>query len=104
MLDAVQNLENLSLWLQDRAAEDPNSVGSACFLYLQLFGYVAYAYMWPRMARVAQARLEADEDFHSAKLASAAFYFNRLLPRIAGPQASIRASSESLYRLRAEQS
>ncbi|MNN88371.1 hypothetical protein D3C81_2060470 [compost metagenome] len=71
--------------------------------YLHLFGYVAYAYMWARMAAVAEARRSEDEAFYSAKLATAEFFFRRLLPRTLGLEASIRAGSESLFELSAEQ-
>jgi hypothetical protein len=49
--------------------------------YLHLFGLTAYAYMWARMANVAQARQAQDPAFHGAKLDCAAFYFQRVLPR-----------------------
>ena len=69
--------------------------------YLQLFGYTAYAYMWARMAASA-ARGAVDDAFYRAKLGSAAFYFQRLLPRTLGLEGSIRAGSTSLYSLEAE--
>ena len=102
LLDAVARLEGLSAWLIEQAAEDPNATGAASVDYLHLFGYVAYAYLWARMAAVAQARQEQDPVFHEGKLATAAFFFERLLPRILSLEASIRAGSTSLYRLPAE--
>jgi len=71
--------------------------------YLHLFGLTAYAYMWARMAAVAQAKREQDPTFHEAKLACAAFFFQRVLPRSLGLEASIQAGSASLYGLNAEQ-
>ncbi|MBD9415264.1 acyl-CoA dehydrogenase C-terminal domain-containing protein, partial [Pseudomonas sp. PDM16] len=41
--------------------------------------------------------------FYGAKLATADFYFQRLLPRILGLEAAIRAGSEPLFGLAAEQ-
>ncbi len=49
------------------------------------------------------ARGAAGDAFYRAKLASAAFYFERLLPRTLGLEGSIRAGSASLYGLEAEQ-
>ena len=54
-------------------------------------------------AAVAQAKRGEDEAFYSAKLATAAFFFTRLLPRTLGLGASIRAGSDALYGLAAEQ-
>ena len=99
LLQAVQRLEDLSDWLQAQAKLNPNEIGAASVEYLQVFGYVAYAWLWARMADVAQGSLEADPAFYTAKLATARFYFKRLLPRITGLEQSIRAGSESLFEL-----
>ncbi|WP_298184212.1 acyl-CoA dehydrogenase C-terminal domain-containing protein [uncultured Pseudomonas sp.] len=103
LLDAVERLERTSSWLQERAAGNPHETGAASVEYLHLFGYTAYAWMWARMAAVAQAKCSEDEAFYSAKLATAEFFFARLLPRSLTLEASIRAGSDSLYGLRAEQ-
>ncbi|MDR0277823.1 MAG: acyl-CoA dehydrogenase C-terminal domain-containing protein [Paucimonas sp.] len=103
LLEALQRLEDLSDWLLEQARVDPDSVGAASVEYLQLFGYVAYAYMWARMAATARPRLDQDAGFYGGKLATAEFFFSRLLPRTLGLEASIRAGSRSLYGLTAEQ-
>ena len=99
LLDAVQRLENLSDWLQARAKANPNETGAACVEYLHLFGYVAYAWLWARMADVAQRSHGTDPGFYGAKLATAQFYFSRLLPRTLSLEQGIRAGSESLFEL-----
>jgi alkylation response protein AidB-like acyl-CoA dehydrogenase len=103
LVEALERLEALSGWLLEQANTDPNAVGAAAVDYLQLFGYVAYAYMWARMAAVAEAKRDQDEAFYAGKLATAAFYFTRLLPRTLSLEASIRAGSAPLYGLTAEQ-
>lgn len=99
LLAALDCLEHCGDWLRQQAAANPAEVGAAAVDYLQLFGYVAYAYMWARMAAVAQANRGADEAFYAAKLATAQFYFRKLLPRIHSLEASIRAGSAPLYGL-----
>lgn len=101
LLEAVERLERVSQWLLERAGEDNNAVGAASVEYLHLLGYVAYAWMWSRMATVAHVRLSQDPDFYGAKLATAAFYFHRLLPRTLGLEACILAGSAPLYRMAA---
>ncbi|WP_095144162.1 acyl-CoA dehydrogenase C-terminal domain-containing protein [Pseudomonas sp. Irchel s3b6] len=103
LLDAVQRLENTSDWLLTQAKGSPNEVGAASVEYLHLFGYVAYAWMWARMAVVARQHHAQEPAFYSAKLATAEFYFSRLLPRTLGLEACIRAGSAPLYGLSAEQ-
>ena len=103
LFKVLATLEEVSRWLQLQAGHDANRVGSASVEYLHLFGYVAYAYMWARMATVAQDRIAQDPEFYSAKLATAAFYFDRVLPRVLSLEATIMVGSDSLYAMQAEQ-
>ncbi|MEN0108777.1 MAG: acyl-CoA dehydrogenase C-terminal domain-containing protein, partial [Pseudomonas sp.] len=99
LLAACQRLERVSDWVLEHASGDANLVGASCVEYLQLFGYVAYAYMWARMAQAAAL----DSPLHQAKRATAAFFFSRLLPRIESLDTAIRAGSHDLFGLAAEQ-
>ncbi|WP_313327973.1 acyl-CoA dehydrogenase C-terminal domain-containing protein [Stutzerimonas balearica] len=96
---ALNNLDELTGWLLEEAKRSPNEIGAASVEYLHVFGYTAYAFMWALMAKAAMGR-EGD-DFYQGKLATARFYFARLLPRIHSLTASVRAGSESLYLLEA---
>ncbi|MCE4057677.1 acyl-CoA dehydrogenase C-terminal domain-containing protein [Pseudomonas sp. Au-Pse12] len=99
---ALDNLDELTAWLLDRAISNPNEIGAASVEYLQAFGYTAYAYMWALMAKAALGK-EQDDQFYASKLGTARFYFARLLPRIHSLSASVKAGSESLFLLSAEQ-
>lgn len=99
---ALDNLDELTAWVLDRAATNSNEIGAASVEYLQVFGYTAYAYMWALMAKAALGK-EQDDDFYASKLGTARFYFARLLPRIHSLSASVKAGSESLFLLPAEQ-
>ena len=98
----LDQLDGLTEWVLEQAKGNPNEIGAASVEYLHAFGYVAYAYMWALMARAAQAG-EGDAAFYSGKLGTAQFYFARLLPRVDSLVASVKAGSESLYLLDAEQ-
>ena len=99
LLEAVQRLEDVSDWLRAQATLNPNEIGAASVEYLHLFGYVAYAWLWARMADVAQRAREAEPAFYDAKLATASFYFSRVLPRTLSLEQTIRAGSNSLFEL-----
>ena len=99
---AIENLEQMTADLLERSKLNPCEVGAASVEYLQVFGYTAYAYMWALMARTALAKQEQDE-FYVSKLGTARFYFARILPRIHSLTASVKAGSESLYLLTADQ-
>lgn len=100
--DSLGMLDDLTNWILDRAKANPNEIGAASVEYLHLFGYTAYAYMWAMMANAAVGK-EGQEDFYANKLSTARFYFARLLPRIHSLNASVRAGSESLFLMDAEQ-
>lgn len=98
--EALANLTDLTQWVIERAASNPNEIGAASVEYLHVFGYTAFAYMWAKMAVVALAN---EGDFYAAKLATARFFIQRLLPRTAGLTAAVKGGSESLYGLTDEQ-
>ncbi|WP_176514879.1 acyl-CoA dehydrogenase C-terminal domain-containing protein [Pseudomonas faucium] len=98
----LDQLDGLTEWVLAQAKGNPNEIGAASVEYLHAFGYVAYGYMWALMARAAKAG-EGDETFYAAKLGTARFYFARLLPRVTSLVTSVKAGSESLYLLDAEQ-
>ena len=102
LIDAVTTLETVSSELLKGAPADANLVGSAASEYLDLFGYVAYAWLWAKMARVAEAKIAANPDadnFCADKKALADFYFAKVLPRIHSLAASIRNGSSALMAL-----
>jgi hypothetical protein len=87
------------------AMKNRNEVGSASVDYLMYSGYVTMAYMWAKMAKVAQTALENDsteEDFYKAKLTTARFYFTRILPRTSFHSESMVAGADSLMDLKEE--
>ncbi|WP_460125145.1 acyl-CoA dehydrogenase C-terminal domain-containing protein [Pseudomonas sp. S2_C03] len=99
---AVDTLDELTEWLLDKARSNPNEIGAASVEYLHVFGYTAYAYLWARMAKAAMSTHSTD-DFYASKLATARFYFARLLPRIHSLSTSAMAGSACLFALPADQ-
>ncbi len=70
--------------------------------YLRLFGVIALGHMWVRMATVAKLRLKENPDSHSfyeAKLATARFYFDHIMPQTRALSRSIRRGGKSLMEL-----
>lgn len=104
--EAKQLWLDLSAEIGERAmAGEVNAVGSAAYDYLMLAGYTTLAYCWARSVAVATRQLQAnpgDDAFYRAKLATAEFYFARLLPRVHLFASAIRSSSDSLMKLEAE--
>ncbi|WP_313201160.1 acyl-CoA dehydrogenase C-terminal domain-containing protein [Pseudomonas sp.] len=101
LLAALNALDELTAWVLDRGQGNPREIGAASVEYLHAFGYTLYAYLWARMAEVALNTAQP-EPFHQSKLATARFYFARLLPRTLSLSASVKAGSHSLYLLDAD--
>ncbi|RUC66087.1 acyl-CoA dehydrogenase [Pseudomonas aeruginosa] len=88
------------------AMKNADEVGAASVDYLMFSGYVTLAYFWLRIALVAREKLDVgsgEAAFYEAKLATADFYFSRLLPRTAAHAAAIQAGAAGLMSLSAEQ-
>jgi len=97
----LERLSDATEFVINFAKDDPNAIGAAAVDYLDLFGLTAYAYMWARMVKVAAPK-EAEDDFYASKTKTAGFYFSRILPRSVALFESIKAGSETLMDLKAE--
>lgn len=82
-----------------KAMADPNEVGAAATDYLRVAGHLMLAYFWARMARIALDKQDGGDTFYIAKLATARFYFARVLPETAYHMRAARAGGKSLMEL-----
>lgn len=88
-------------WLLDHG-DDPAAPGCVSVHYMMLMGYLCGGWMMARSALKARALLEqqqGDADFLQAKLISARFYSEHLLPRVYSSLVTIKAGSESTMAL-----
>jgi hypothetical protein len=103
-LTAQWNLLTVRIMLAAR--KDRDFIGSASYDFLMYSGYVTMAYMWARQAAVAADRLDnggdESEAFYKAKLATAEFYYQRLLPRTQTHASSMMSPSKNLMQLSAD--
>jgi butyryl-CoA dehydrogenase len=77
----------------------PEEAGAAATEYLRLFGLVALAYQWARMAEVSLKKLEektGEDDFYRAKLATGAFFMDKVLPQTGALFSSIMAGGATM--------
>ncbi len=89
-----------------RAARNPDETGAASMDYLQLTGYLCVAWCWARMATASSAALKSgasDAGFHRAKLSTARFYSQRILPRAEAHLAARSAGARTLMETPADQ-
>jgi len=86
----------------EKAASNPDEVNAAAYDYLMYSGYVVLAYFWARSSVSAEQALQSNSDeagFYQAKLATAQFYFERLLPRTDSLEKTILSGANNLMAL-----
>ena len=74
-------------------------VGAAAVDYLGGCGHLVFAYFFARMARVALDKKDSGDPFYAAKLATARFYFAKLLPETAMLIRSARSGVKPLMEM-----
>ena len=97
--EANGELRKSTMWLMHNAFANLNHAGAAAYPYMELLGVVALGLMWLRMAKASAAALAAgadDASCHEAKLVTARFFAERMMPRTGALRAEIEAGSESL--------
>jgi alkylation response protein AidB-like acyl-CoA dehydrogenase len=88
--------------IAERGLKDPEEAGAAATDYLRLLGLVAMGYTFALAAKIATAKLaegSEEADFYTAKLATARFFFDRLLPQATACFLAIKAGKASMMAL-----
>ena len=96
---------DITLKIGMKAMKNKDEVGAASVDYAMYSGYITLAYMWARMAKVALEKLAEgtdEDDFYKAKVITARFYFERMLPRTRGLVATMTSGADNLMDLDAE--
>ena len=76
------------------AMGNPDEMGAAATDYLRLLGFLSYGYLWARMIKVAQSKLDGkDSAFYQAKIQTGRFFFKRLFTEVASLKANLRSGA-----------
>ena len=113
-LDSIRNavatghkrLEEATNWLLSKAQDESVIVYLAAFDYLMLAGTVIGAWQMGRAAEIAHRKLKGNEglaDFYKAKIITARFYAEEILPRSAGYLEAATSDSSSAMDLPEDQ-
>ena len=102
LADIASKVEKLTKEVGMKAMMNHEEVGAAAVPYLRIVGHLVYAYLFARMAKIALANKTSGDPFYEAKLATARFYFAKLLPETAHLIRSTRAGSSSLMAMPAD--
>ena len=99
---SLAHLQQASMWFMQNAMAKPDNAGAGSYDYMHLFGLVALGYMWCRIAEAVLAKLpKADGSAArlNAKLVTARFFMERMLPETATRLARIEAGAGSTMEL-----
>ena len=94
---ALDHLQQASIWFMQNAMAKPDNAGAGATDYLQMFGLVALGYMWCLIAQAALAK-QADARM-KAKLITARFFMERMLPETAAQLARIKSGADAVMEL-----
>ena len=89
------------MWFMQNAMTKPDNAGAGAMDYMHMFGLVALGYMWALIAEAALAK-SPDDPVMKAKLVTARFYMERILPETGAQLARIQAGAASTMELPAE--
>jgi acyl-CoA dehydrogenase len=99
------DLQASTMWFMQNAMAKPDNAGAGSTDYMHLFGLVTLGYMWALQAKAAQDALAngaANAAFYDAKLITARFFMERLMPETALRKVRIEAGADSMMALAAD--
>ena len=102
----LDHLQQATMWFMNNAMAKPDNAGAGSVDYMHLFGLVALGYMWGKIVKTANAKLQAGagdkEDWLKAKLTLATFFMERQMPETAAHLARISSGADTLMSLDAD--
>jgi alkylation response protein AidB-like acyl-CoA dehydrogenase len=101
---ALGHLQQATMWLMQNAMAKPDNAGAGATDYMQLFGLVGFAYMWAKMAKVAQDKIAASgaTPYLTTKLVTGRFFMERMLPETSVHLTRIQSGAATMMELPAE--
>jgi hypothetical protein len=99
---ALGHLQQASMWFMQNGMTKPDNAGAGATDYMHMFGLVALGYMWCMIADAALAKLPKANGAaarYNAKLTTARFFMERMLPETAAHLARIQSGAGSTMEL-----
>ena len=99
---SLGHLQQASMWFMQNAMTKPDNAGAGATDYMHMFGLVALGYMWCKIAEASIAKLpkaNGSAPTYSAKLVTARFFMERMLPETAAHLARIQSGAGSIMEL-----
>lgn len=92
----MKYLQQATMWIGAMGMANPNHAGAGAVEYLKMFWLVINAFIWAKTAKIAMAKRDEDPEFYDSKLATARFFYAKLLPQTISLLASITNGSDAV--------
>jgi hypothetical protein len=99
---AVASVRDTTTWLLGALSADPNDAFAGAAPYLRQLGITVGGWILARQALAARS-LGTDDAFNAAKVATARFYCEQLLPQATGLTGAVKAGKDVLFALSVDQ-
>ena len=98
---AKNKLTEGTMWMMQNGMTNPDNAGAGSVDYMHMMGLSTLAYMWAKMALVAQAAIDAgsNDDFYKNKIITGRYFVLRMLPMMDAHLAKIKTGAEPLMAL-----
>ena len=96
LAEAFEQLQQATAQIARVGMAKPEEAGAAASDYLRLFGLTVLGYLWARMAEIGLAQGGDQDGFYRAKVETARFFVQRLLPQTSGLFRAIMAGGRSM--------
>jgi alkylation response protein AidB-like acyl-CoA dehydrogenase len=99
MEKSLGHLQQATMWFMQNAMAKPDNAGAGSTDYLHMFGLVALGYMWCKIVDAAREKLpkaNGASQVYQAKLMTARFFMERMLPETASHLARIQAGAATM--------
>lgn len=98
-------LKAATMWFMQNGMTNPDNVGAGAHHYMHMMGIVALGLQWLRMSVAAREALESGEgnkEFYEAKLVTARYFAERIMPDAGALRRKIETGGESIMALSPE--
>ena len=101
--ESKQKLTEATMWLMQNGMTNPDNAGAGSVDYMHMMGLTTLAYMWAKMALVAQAAIDggSNDDFYTNKIITGRYFMLRMLPMMDAHLAKIKTGAEPVMALEA---
>ena len=99
---ATAQLKEATMWLMQSGMSNFDNAGASSHDYLQLFGLTSFSLMWAKMAKAALAKEGSGDRFYADKLATARYFFDRVLPDATSHLAKVKTGATPVMALPAD--